>query len=126
LDGARHYIPNSQIGIVSNMTIHWSRVVIDAGVSYDADLNAVEREMKAAAAGMKADTVFGPMMIEDAEYLGVESFGNSAVNVRILIKTRPQMQWNVAREYRKRMKAAFDAAGIEIPFPQIVVHQAGK
>ena len=56
-------------------------------------------------------------MIEPIEVVGVENFADSAVTIRARIKTKPLEQWKVGREYRRRLKKAFDAQGIEIPFP---------
>ena len=52
---------------------------------------------------------------------GVEAFGDSAVTIRMMAKTTPLKQWDVARELRRRIKRRFDAEGIEIPFPQRTV-----
>ena len=51
----------------------------------------------------------------------MESLGNDSVVVRLVLKTHPGEQWRVARELRERIKARFDAEGIEIPFPQRTV-----
>jgi moderate conductance mechanosensitive channel len=124
LEGIKHIIPNGTVQTVSNMTFAWSRAVIDVGVSYDADLDRAMAVMRETAALLRADPAFAGKIIEDAEVLGVESFGDSAVHLRMLVKTQPLEQWAVARALRKRLKEAFDREGIEIPFPQHVVHQA--
>jgi small conductance mechanosensitive channel len=80
--------------------------------------------MRDTAGLLRADPAFADKIIDDAEILGVESFGDSAVTLRMLLKTQPLAQWTVAREFRKRLKEAFDREGIVIPFPQRVVHQA--
>jgi small conductance mechanosensitive channel len=56
-------------------------------------------------------------MLGSIEIFGVDDFGESAVKIKARLNTQPQQQWNVGREYRRRLKKAFDAAGIEIPFP---------
>jgi small conductance mechanosensitive channel len=71
---------------------------------------------------LQKDAEFGPKMIEPIEVFGVNEFGNSAVVIRARIKTKPIEQWGVGREYRKRLKNAFDAKGIEIPFPHTTVY----
>lgn len=124
LEGVKHIIPNGNVQTVSNMTFAWSRAVIDVGVSYDADLDRAMAVMRETAARLRADPAFAGRIIEDAEVLGVESFGDSAVHLRMLVKTQPLAQWTIARELRKRLKEAFDREGIVIPFPQRVVHQA--
>lgn len=56
------------------------------------------------------------------EVFGVDAFGDSAVVVKARLKTKPIQQWNVGREYRKRLKVAFDREGIEIPFPHRTIY----
>jgi small conductance mechanosensitive channel len=126
LDGAKHVIPNGNITVVSNLTFKWARAVVDVGVSYESDLDRAMKVMGEVGTTLKIDPIFGPKIIEEPNVLGVETFADSAIVIRIIIKTQPQTQWEVAREYRRRLKTAFDAAGISIPFPQMVVHQAGK
>lgn len=118
LDGTVHVIPNGEVGTVSNMTYIWSRAVIDIGVSYRADIDRVMDLMIQVAKGMKDDPKWGADIIEDPTLLGVDSFDDSSINVRIMIKTTPLFQWNIAREYRRRLKNRFDAEGIDMPFPQ--------
>jgi moderate conductance mechanosensitive channel len=125
-DGTKHVVPNSSITTVSNLTFSWARAVIDVGVSYGADLDVAMKIMGEVGTALKADPVFGLKIIEEPKVLGVETFADSAIILRIIIKTQPQTQWEVAREYRRRLKTAFDTAGIAIPYPQMVVHQAGK
>ena len=59
----------------------------------------------------------GPLILEPPEVLGIESFGESQVTIKTLVKTLPQRQWEVARECRKRTKATFGKEGIEMPSP---------
>ncbi|NIO43778.1 MAG: mechanosensitive ion channel family protein, partial [Burkholderiales bacterium] len=66
---------------------------------------------------MRSDEYFGSLMIQDIEIFGVDDFADSAVVIKARLKTRPIKQWEVGREYRRRLKQAFDDAGIEIPFP---------
>jgi small conductance mechanosensitive channel len=51
--------------------------------------------------------------------VGVDTLGDSGVVLKARIKTRPLDQWTVGREYNRRIKLAFDAAGIEIPYPHM-------
>jgi small-conductance mechanosensitive channel len=122
LEGRVHFIPNGEFRVVSNLTRGWSRAVIDIGVAYNEDIDRVQEVLKGVAEGLRTDPGFEHLILEPMEILGVETFGDSAVTVRLLFKTLPGKQWPVAREFRKRVKRKFDEAGIEIPFPQRVVH----
>ena len=58
------------------------------------------------------------MIWESPQILGVESFSDRGIIIRVWIKTEPLKQWEVAREFRRRAKIAFDRAGMPIPLPQ--------
>jgi small conductance mechanosensitive channel len=73
--------------------------------------------MKEVGKELQNDPEIGPNMIEPIEILGVDQFGDSAVVIKARLKTLPIKQWVVGREYRRRLKKAFDEKGIEIPFP---------
>jgi len=60
--------------------------------------------------------------LEPLEVLGVDAFDDSQVTIKIRIKTVPLKQWEVGRELRRRIKKAFDARGIEIPFPHMSIY----
>ena len=115
--GVVHIFPNGGINSLSNMTKEWSAFVLDMGVDYNEDIDRVVEVMKRVGEDLRQDRQFGLMMIEPIEVVGVENFSDSAVTVRARIKTKPLEQWNIGREYRRRLKKAFDAQGIEIPFP---------
>lgn len=117
LSGVVHVFPNGSITTLSNMTKDWSAVVLDIGVAYKEEVDKVTKVMSEVAAGMREDDVFKTKIIADMEIFGVESFSDSAVVIRGRIKTKPIEQWNVGREYRRRLKMAFDEQNIEIPFP---------
>ena len=115
--GVVHIFPNGGITSLSNMTKEWSAFVLDMGVGYNEDIDRVVEVMKTVGEDLRQDRQFGPMMIEPIEVVGVENFSDSAVTLRARIKTKPLEQWNIGREYRRRLKKAFDAQGIEIHFP---------
>jgi small conductance mechanosensitive channel len=120
--GVVHVFQNGKINTLSNMTKEWSAVVLDVGVAYKEKPEQVIEIMSDVGNELQKDAEFGPKMIEPIEVFGVNEFGNSAVVIRARIKTKPIEQWGVGREYRKRLKNAFDAKGIEIPFPHTTVY----
>jgi moderate conductance mechanosensitive channel len=115
--GVVHVFQNGKINSLSNMTKEWSAMVFDIGVAYKEDTDTVVEIMKDVAAELRRDETLGPDITDDLEVFGVDSFGDSAVVIKARLKTRPIRQWTVGREYRRRLKYAFDKAGIEIPFP---------
>ncbi|HEU0006557.1 MAG TPA: mechanosensitive ion channel family protein [Terriglobia bacterium] len=122
LEGVAHFIPNGEIKVVSNLAKEWSRAVVNVGVAYKEDLDRVVSILNRVGQELTQDPIFGPGILEPSQVLGVENFGDSQVTLRIVTKTRPLKQWETARELRKRIKAAFDREGIEMPFPHRVVY----
>jgi moderate conductance mechanosensitive channel len=122
LTGTVHVIPNGSIDRLSNETKDYSYYLVDLGVAYREDTDEVAAVASAVAAELKRDPAYGPSMLEPLEVLGVEAFAESQVTVRMRLKTLPLKQWDVGREFRRRLKKALDARGVEIPFPQRIVH----
>jgi len=122
LDGNVHIIPNGEIKAVINMTHGWSRALVDVDVAYKEDLDRVMAIIEAVAAGLQKEDKYKQSIIEKPKVLGVEKLGDSGITIRLIVKTTPLKQWEITRELRKRIKYAFDKAGIEIPFPQMVIH----
>jgi moderate conductance mechanosensitive channel len=122
LAGVVHVFQNGKINSVSNMTKEWSAMVFDIGVAYKEDLNQVMKIMKEVAEDLQKDEEFKSKILEPMEIFGLDSFGDSALVVKGRIKTKPIQQWTVGREYRKRLKEAFDKHNIEIPFPHQTIY----
>ncbi len=122
LSGNVHFVPNSTIEHVQNMTKDYSRYLLDVGVGYREDTDEVVAVMKEVDETMRRDPQFRRDMLEPIEILGVDRFEDSAVIVRGRLKTRPVEQWRIGREYNRRLKKAFDERGIEIPFPHRTVY----
>ncbi len=122
LDGMVHHVPNGQIEIATNMTMEFANVNLDVGVGYDTDLNKLEKLVNAVGEALSEDPEWQEFIFEPPTFLRVNDFGDSAIEIKITGKTAPMKQWKVTGELRKRLKIAFDKNGIEIPFPQRVVH----
>jgi small-conductance mechanosensitive channel len=122
LSGVVHIFQNGKINTLSNMTKEWSAMVFDIGVAYKENTDAVMAVILEVGKELQEDETFGPKIIEPIEVFGVDQFGDSAVVIKARFKTRPIEQWNVGREFRRRLKHAFDSKNIEIPFPHSTVY----
>jgi small-conductance mechanosensitive channel len=122
LSGVVHVFQNGKISSLSNMTKEWSAMVFDIGVAYKEDTDKVSEVMKQVSAEMMADEKYAQYILEPIEIFGVDEFGDSAVMIKGRLKTKPIQQWLIGREYRRRLKKAFDAQGIEIPFPHQTIY----
>lgn len=124
LDGAVHHVPHGEIKKVSNLSKSFARVNINLGVSYNTDLERAISVINKTGQELAEDKEWKEQIIKPPQFLRVDDFADSAIILKILGDTKPLKQWGVAGEFRKRIKIAFDQEGIEIPFPQRVIHQA--
>lgn len=120
--GHVHYVSNGLITTVTNQTQDFAYAVIDVAVGYGEDVDAVMELMREVGAGLAEDPAFATRILAPMEIAGVDRLADSSVMIRGRIKVRGPEQWAVRREYLRRIKSAFDARGIEIPFPQLAVH----
>ena len=122
LSGTVHIVPNGAIQTLSNKTKEFSYAVLDVGVAYKEDTDHVSAVLRDVGTELEEDSDFNTHILSSLEILGVSEFGDSAVMIKIRIKTRPLKQWMIGRELRRRIKKAFDAQGIEIPFPHMSLY----
>ncbi len=121
-DGTVHFVPHGQIDKVSNLTHGWSRALFDIGVAYKEDADRVMKVLMDLGKEMRRDPAYRDFILDDPEMAGLDNFGDSAIVIRFVIKTRPLKQWIVRREMNRRIKKKFDELGIEIPFPHRTVY----
>ena len=121
-EGNVHIVSNGLITTVTNMSRGFAQAVMDIGVAYRENTDDVVGVMRAVGAEMRADPVFGPRILDDLEIAGVDKWADSAVSLRCRFKVKPLEQWGIRREYLRRLKLAFDARGIEIPFPHLTIY----
>ncbi|WP_210115096.1 mechanosensitive ion channel domain-containing protein [Roseovarius aestuariivivens] len=117
VQGTYHIIPFSSVDMVSNFMRDFSYFVCDMGVAYREDIEEAKQAMFDGFAELRDDPDFGQFVIDELEWFGLNSFGDSAVVLRARIKTIPGKQWGVGRAYNGILKRIFDERGIEIPFP---------
>ncbi|HEX4917388.1 MAG TPA: mechanosensitive ion channel family protein [Limnobacter sp.] len=122
--GNVHFVPNGQIASVTNSTMDFAYAVVDVGIAYKEDVDASIQVMQKVGAELANDAEWANKITEPMAVFGVQELADSAVVVRVRFKTLPGEQWGVRREYNKRIKAAFDRVGIEIPFPHVTMCSA--
>ena len=120
--GIVHVFQNGKINSLSNMTKEWSAMVFDIGVAYKEDVEEVMEIMKQVGDELCEDPDFKDLILPPVEIFGLDDFADSALVIKARIRTKPIQQWTVGREYRKRLKKAFDQKNIEIPFPHRTIY----
>lgn len=123
MDGTVHTIPNGEIKQTANRTKDFSRINMNIGVGYGDDLEKVTDVVNRVGIALSEDSEWKDKIRSAPKFVRVNSLGDSSVEIRITGETTAGDQWGVAGELRKRLKYAFDKEGIEIPFPQRVIHK---
>lgn len=121
-EGSVHYVPNGQITLVTNKSRDYAFALIDVGVAYRENVDEVCAVVREVGAALRADAELGPKILEDVEIQGVQELADSAVILRCRFRTVALEQWNVRRAFLGRIKQAFDARGIEIPYPHLTLY----
>ncbi|MBD3382933.1 MAG: mechanosensitive ion channel [candidate division Zixibacteria bacterium] len=122
LSGNVHYVRNSEIKLVTNMTKDFSYYLFDVGVAYRENTDEVIEVLKQISEQMQSDDEYKDDILDPIEILGVDQFADSAVIIKARIKTRPIKQWRIGRAFNAIMKKKFDELDIEIPFPHMTVY----
>ena len=122
ISGTLWFVPNGEISRVGNMSQLWARVILDIEVAYDTDIGRAIEVIAEVADELRSEAREDATIIDAPEVWGVESLGSSAIAIRLAVKTEPSEQFGTARLLRRGIKEAFDRDGIEIPYPQQVVH----
>jgi moderate conductance mechanosensitive channel len=117
VEGTVHVFPNGAIQTLANRSKDFSYYVIDLAISYREDPDRVAKILREIGAELQADPTFSPWILEPVEIFGVDSFRDWSVGLKMRIKTVPLKQWDVGREFRKRIRKRFEDENIEIPFP---------
>lgn len=123
LDGTVHHIPHGEIKKVSNLSKDFARVNLNIEIAYNSKLEDVIQIVNRVGNELAQDPQWKEFIIIPPQFLRIDDFADSSIVIKILGETLPLKQWEVTGELRKRIKIAFDNEGIEIPFPQRVIHQ---
>ncbi len=124
--GIVHIFQNGKINSLSNMTKEWSAMVFDIGVAYKEDPDQVIKVIEKVGAQLQEDADYGINILEPIEVVGLDQFGQSEIVIKARLKTKPGTQFLTGREFRKRLKYAFDKENIEIPFPHRTIYWGEK
>ncbi|MEH2248359.1 mechanosensitive ion channel family protein [Nostoc sp.] len=111
-------IPNGEIKVVANLSSRWSRADLTIPIAYQADTEQALKLIETVGSQMNQEIQWQPQILEPPQVLGIDQFGDRGLIIRVWIKTQPLKQWDVAREFRRRLKIALDQAGISISVPQ--------
>lgn len=122
LSGDMRVVPFGEVTSVHKVARDFSYALMDIGVAYREDVDEVIGVLKEVGAGMESDPAWSASITAPLEVFGLNSFGASSVDVRVRLRTMPLKQWSVRREFYRRLKAAFDEKGIEIPFPHQTIY----
>ena len=128
LDGKEMHIPNGSFKMAANLTHGYSRAHMDVAVAYKEDSDRVIKIINKVGSQMAQESPWKEHILKPIQVLGSgpDKFGDSAVIIKVLGETQPLKQWDVLREFRRRLKKAFDKEGIEIPFPQMAIWSQAK
>lgn len=120
--GTVHSVPFSQVASVKNLTKDFSFYVFNISIGHGEDPDNVIEVIRSLGLELQKDPAFARLILEPIEILGVDSINENAVVIVARFKTRPIQQWNVGREFNRRLKKRFMELGIEIPYPQRTIH----
>ncbi|MFA9187663.1 mechanosensitive ion channel family protein [Flavobacterium sp. FBOR7N2.3] len=124
MDGTVHHIPHGEIKKVSNLSTDFSRINLNIGVGYSTNIEHVITVINKVGNDLANESEWKNFIIKAPQFLRIDDFADSSIVIKILGETQPSKQWEITGELRKRIKVAFENEGIEIPFPQLVVHKA--
>ena len=114
IHGTLWFVRNGEINEVGNASQDWAAALLDFAFAYDNDVDQVQSIILDVASEMRASDQWNKDMTADVEIWGMQHVSGEQFIIRASAKTVPNRQWAVARELRKRCKAAFDAKGINL------------
>jgi small-conductance mechanosensitive channel len=116
-DGTVHVVPNSQITIVSNLTRDWSQVAMRIVVAYSEPSDRIISLLQQIGEELRHDPTFGKQIVSDVQVPGIDRIGNGEAEYLMLLKTKPNQQFSVGRELRRRIKESFQINKIQTAAP---------
>jgi len=117
--GTVHVFSNGAITTLANQSKDFSHYVIDLNISYKEDPDRVSEIVRAVDRELRQEPEFAPLMLEPTQIHGVVGFAEWSMQLRVRLKTVPQQQWKVGREFRKRLRKALNQHGVAVPYPAL-------
>jgi small-conductance mechanosensitive channel len=116
-DGTLHIVPNSAIQIVSNTTRDWSQLALRVTVAYSEPSDKIVKLLKEVGNELRHDQAYADDIVSDIDVPGIDRVGNGEAEYLMLIKTRPNKQYPVSRELRRRIKECFEKNNVQAAGP---------
>jgi small conductance mechanosensitive channel len=120
-EGNVHFVPNGDIGVVTNSSRTFAYAVVDVLIALDQPVEPVMKVMQEIAVQMRANAMFAPKILEDLDIAGIESWDAAGIKLRARMKVQALEQANVKREFLLRLKQEFDRHAIQQPRNTMVV-----
>jgi small-conductance mechanosensitive channel len=120
-EGTVHIFPNGGIATLSNRSMQFSYYVVNLPLAYGEDTDRATAVLKEIADGMQAEDRYMPFILAPLEVIGVDAFEENAVRLKVRLKTAPLKQWDVGREFRRRINKGLQEHGIQMWSPQRTV-----
>ena len=116
-DGTLHIVPNSSVQIVSNATRDWSQLALRVAVAYSESSDKIVKLLKEVGTSVRHDPAFADDIVSDIDVPGIDRVGSGEAEYLMLIKTRPNKQYGVSRELRRRIKECFESNNVQAAGP---------
>jgi small conductance mechanosensitive channel len=116
-DGTVHFVPNSEIKIVSNTTRDWSQLTLRVTVAYSEPSDRIVKLLQEIGDEVRHDPAYAEDIVSDIQVPGIDRVGNGEAEYLMLVKTRPNKQYAVSRELRRRIKECFHMQNVQTPGP---------
>lgn len=126
VDGKVHTIRNGASESVTNMSFKYANVNLEFGVSYDTDIDKLEQVINKVGIMMTEDMELKKDIIEPIQFVRVNKFLDSSMQIKCLGRVKAGRQWHIAGIFRREIKKAFDKYDIILPYPQMVIHDVNK
>jgi len=115
VNGTLWYVRNGEITRIGNMSMGWSRVIVDLALPVGTDIGEVENTMLETMKDLAKDPKWRTRIIEKPEVWGLESVSGDALVIRLVMKTRANAKDDVARELRMRVLNSVEEMGLTLP-----------